>query len=171
MTTELTGSPQEYGFPEKPLARELNTWALQETFLSAFAETGAVNHSAKAAGHSVEAYHHWVTADTYMFQKRLELAANCKLESMVLEIDRRAFDGYDHPVIHKGIITGTYKAYDPQLAMFRVKKLDPSYRDNFQVMEDVSAIRESLDMLKALGTPRTIEGKSRDVPPSVETEE
>ena len=145
MTTQIesTGSPQDYGFPEHPQSRQSNTWALQETFLAAFAETGAVNLSAAAAGHSVEAYHHWVLADTYMFQKRLELARERKLESMILEIDRRAFEGIEKQFFNsKGELTATQTQYSDNLAMFRVKKLDPSYRDAAIINVDASAIEE-----------------------------
>ena len=154
MTTEAELSRRNYGFPEKPSVVQLKTWTLQEKFLAAFAETGAINLSASSAKCSVESYYHWVGTDAYMFQKRFELAKDRVLETMILEIDRRAFKGYDHPVIHQGVITDTYKAFDSNLAMFRVKKLDPSYRDNYAVMEDVSAIRESLDALRQLGVPR-----------------
>ena len=47
------------------------------------------------------------------------------------EINRRAIEGIDHPVIYKGEITATYKQYSDNLLMFRAKRLDPSYRDNY----------------------------------------
>ena len=122
-----------------------------------------------------EAHPLWQDKDVYGYQKRLELATAQHLERCILEIDRRAFEGVDHPVIYQGKITDTYKDYSDNLAMFRVKKLDPSYRDNYSVVEDLSAIRESLDMLRSLGTPRLeppkiVEGKSEIVPESTETE-
>ena len=46
------------------------------------------------------------------------------------EINRRAIEGVDHPVIYKGEITTTYKEYSDNLLMFRAKRLDPEYRDN-----------------------------------------
>lgn len=153
-STEPTGTPQDYGFPEHPTAQQITTWTLQESFLAEYAACGAVYKASHLAGHSYNAFRTWVELDKFTFQKRYELAQERYLEMRVLEIDRRAFEGYDHPVIHKGVITDTYKAYDSNLAMFRIKKLDPSYRDNYAVMEDVSAIRESLDALKQLGVPR-----------------
>ena len=174
MTTELaepTGSPQEYGFPEKPTVREMNTWKLQEAFFFTFRQCGAINVSASEAGHSVESYYHWQNADVYMFQKRLDLAKAAYLEKCVTEIDRRAFDGIDKPIYYKGILVDTIKDYSDNLAMFRTKFLEPGYRDNFKEISDLSAIVESLAMLKALGTPRIVEGTSKVVAPSVETEE
>jgi len=47
------------------------------------------------------------------------------------EVVRRGIDGFDHPVIYEGKITGSYKAYSDNLAMFFLKGLRPEkYRDN-----------------------------------------
>ena len=46
------------------------------------------------------------------------------------EINRRAVEGVDHPIIYKGEITATYKQYSDNLLMFRAKRLDPEYREN-----------------------------------------
>ena len=167
-----TGAPEEFGFPSSPNVYEVKRWILQEKFLAAFAETGAINLSATTAGHSVEAYYNWLNADSFMFQKRFERAKAQVLERMVIEIDRRAFEGYDHPVIHKGKITGTYKAYDSNLAMFRVKKLDPSYRENFELVENISEVKDLLTALRNAGTARlpepvVVEGTSRPAEPTL----
>ena len=171
---EPRGSPEEYGFPASPTAAQARTWKRQEMFLAAYSNCGAINVSAAAAGHSVEAYYYWVSTDHYMFQKRLELAKVKYLEKMEIEMDRRGLEGVDHPVIYKGEVTDTYKVYSDNLLMFRAKKLDPSYRDNFSVMEDVSAIRESLDALRSLGVPRidatkVVEGASHVIPEESDT--
>ena len=42
-------------------------------------------------------------------------------------------EGVDHPVIFKGEITDTYKTYSDNLLLFRMNKLDPSYRENYAV--------------------------------------
>ena len=34
------------------------------------------------------------------------------------EVYRRGIEGFDHPVIYEGRITGTYKAFSDNLAMF-----------------------------------------------------
>lgn len=131
MTTELevTGTRQEYGFPEKPDARQVQCWTRQELFLAEYSNCGAINVSAAGASISVEGYNYWLTADTYSFQKRFGLAQQQYLEKMAIEADRRAIEGVDHPVIHQGVITDTYKTYSDNLLMFRMKKLDPSYRE------------------------------------------
>ncbi|KKN75647.1 hypothetical protein LCGC14_0378850 [marine sediment metagenome] len=151
---EPTGSPQDYGFPEKPTAQQITTWTLQEKFLAEYRGIGAVMLACETAGHTYQAFKQWVDLNKFNFQKRYEDAQAYVLERMIVSIDRRAFEGYDHPVIFKGKVTDTYKAWDSNLAMFRVKKLDPSYRDNSKEVEDLSAIRESLEALRSLGTPR-----------------
>jgi hypothetical protein len=43
----------------------------------------------------------------------------------------RPFEGFDHPIIYAGKITGSYKAYSDNLAMFFLKGLRPErYRDS-----------------------------------------
>lgn len=160
----VESTPQDYGFPEKPTAAQITTWTLQEKFLTEYAISGAIYKSAALAGHSARTFERWFETDNVGFQKRYEAAQAAFLEKCVLEIDRRAFEGVEKQFYNsKGEYTGSTTQYSDNLAMFRVKKLDPSYRDNFQVMEDVSAIRESLDVLKSLGVPRVVEGTSKVV--------
>ena len=60
----------------------------------------------------------------YGFKKRKAAAAQLFLGKVEAEINRRAIDGVDHPVIHQGVVTGTYKQYSDNLLMFRAKRLD-----------------------------------------------
>ena len=73
--------------------------------------------------------------DTYGFKKRKAWALQTFMGKVEAEINRRAIDGVDHPVIHQGKITGTYKQYSDNLLMFRAKRLDPQYRDNYSAPE------------------------------------
>ena len=91
------------------------------------------------------------------------------IEEMEIEMDRRGLEGVDHPVICQGKITDTYKQFSDNLLVFRAKKLDPSYRENYTAMEDLRAIGESLDALLSLGVPRIdapqiVDGTSHVVP-------
>lgn len=157
-TSEPTGSPKDYGFPEKPTAAQVTTWTNQESFLSHYSQSGAIYRSSALAGVSPRTFERWLETDNVGFQKRYEQAQAAFLEAKVLEIDRRAFDGTEKNFYNsKGEFTGSTTVYSDNLAMFRVKKLDPSYRDNYAVMDDVSAIRESLDALRQLGVPRLLE--------------
>lgn len=166
------GTPQEYGFPINPNPAQLRCWTRQEAFLAEFAHCGAVNVSASVAGHSVASYEFWVSQDTYGFQKRYDLAQACYLENCVIEIDRRAFEGINKPIYYKGKLIDTIKDYSDNLAMFRVKKLDPSYRDSHDIVlvdipdEVMAALRSAKqrDVLAPVDESKIIEHKS-DVPP------
>ena len=161
MTTELANSPQDYGFPEKPTAAQITTWTLQEKFLVEYSICGAVYKAAMSAGHSQEAYLSWVNADKYGFQKRYEAAQAQYLEKMVLEVDRRAMEGFDKPIFQGGQQVGTQRVYSDNLLMFSVKQRDPSYRDAAIINVDASAIEELVRGLRG----RQIED-SKALPPA-----
>ena len=97
------------------------------------------------------------------------------LGTLEKEINRRAIEGVDHPVIHQGVITATYKQYSDNLLMFRAKRLDPEYRDNYSepnkgqtapVTQIITNLAPGVEM------PRDAEGQTRyrEVPPAEEGE-
>lgn len=50
------------------------------------------------------------------------------------EAHRRAFEGVDKPIVHKGVVTNTMKDYSDTLAIFLLKAHDPDkYRENSKV--------------------------------------
>ena len=52
-------------------------------------------------------------------------------DGLEAEVDRRAFEGHDKPVFHRGQQVASVKEYSDLLAMFRLKGLKPGmYRDN-----------------------------------------
>ena len=172
----MTTAIEPTGLPDKPTATDLYTWEKQEGFLQAYASQGGVYKSAAAGGCSARSVENWQDADTFAFQKRFDLAKEKYLEKLTTEADRRALDGVDQDIFYQRDKIGTKTTYSDNLLMFRMKKLDPSYRDNYSVVEDLSAIRESLDMLRQLGTPRLeppkiVDGKSEIVDSLSETEE
>ena len=132
--TELdipTGGPEDFGFPANPTMQQTQCWKNQERALDAIQRTGTMHSAAIAAGLTVWALDRWVNADLYGFKKRREMALQVYDDMLDAEIDRRAVEGVDKPVIYKGEITGTYKEYSDNLLMFRRKQRDPSYRDNY----------------------------------------
>src|SRR5918996_5507340 len=144
---EPTGAPEEFGFPEKPTVAQSKRWASQERFLKEFARTGLLCHSADVAGitpQSVEQWRHEVTTNgrsllTFNFPKRFEMALARYNERLDAEIDRRGIEGVDKPLVFRGQITRdgngnpvTIKEYSDNLLMFKKKKLDPAYKDNYQ---------------------------------------
>ena len=128
---EPAGSPEEFGFPAKPTARQTRSWMRQQLWLEAFAKCGSIGEACAITDIPVPTAEHWDTVDYYGFKRRKAWAAQMALGKVETEINRRAIEGVDHPVIHQGVITDTYKQYPDNLLMFRAKRLDPSYRDNY----------------------------------------
>ena len=137
----VTGTPESFGFPENPTVPESKRWAMQQAFLAKFSKTHLLCASADAAGISPQAVEQWRhevdghsgTLNTFNFPKRFNMASLRYQETLDVEIDRRAVDGIDKPVYYKGEKVDTVKEYSDNLLMFRRKKLDPSYRDNYVV--------------------------------------
>ena len=137
----VTGSPQSYGFPANPTVPESKRWAMQESFLATFSKTHLLCASADAAGISPQAVEQWRhevdghsgTLNTFNFPKRFNMASLRYQETLDAEIDRRGVDGIDKPIYYKGEKVDTVKEYSDNLLMFRRKKLDPTYRDNYVV--------------------------------------
>jgi len=126
-----TGAPEEFGFPAKPNAAQTRAWTNQQLWLEAFTKIGSVGAACAEVGISVSTAERWSSVDLYGFKKRKADAAQLFLGKVEAEINRRAIEGVDHPVIYKGEITTTYKEFSDNLLMFRAKRLDPSYRDNY----------------------------------------
>lgn len=101
---------------------------LKRKFLRAFAQIGMVGKAAEAAGIDRDYHYYWLRSDeNYVaaFKQARQMAGD-KAED---EVVRR--EGFDHPIIYEGKVTGSYKAYSDNLAMFFLKGLRPErYRDN-----------------------------------------
>ncbi len=74
------------------------------------------------------------------------MAEQIAADFMEDEIHRRAFDGFDHPVTYEGRITATYKDYSDNLAMFRLKKVRPEYRDSFNVNQFAGPVQLNVNL-------------------------
>ena len=127
-----TGAPEEFGFPTKSTLQQRQCWQNQERFLAAFRQCCRIGEAAEAVGLTRWAVERWGSTDLYGFKKRMAMAEGAFLEKLKAEADRRALEGIDHPVIHQGVITDTYKQYSDNLLMFRMKRLQPEYRDSYQ---------------------------------------
>ena len=124
-------TPQDFGFPEKPNAAQLDCWRRQEAFLVAYRRHGILGLACEESGVPVHTAESWDYHDRHGFKKRRALANRSALGVVEAEVHRRAIEGIDHPVIHQGVITDHYKQYSDNLLMFRAKRLDPSYRDSY----------------------------------------
>ena len=87
-----------------------------------------------------------------------QLAEQIAADFMEDEIHRRAFDGFDHPVTYEGRITTTYKEYSDNLAMFRLKKLRPEYRENSTINNFIGPSKINI------GTPTLSQSTAIEVP-------
>ena len=85
---------------------------------------------AEAAGIDRDYHYYWLKSDEN-YRLAFEQARKMAGDRAEDEVYRRGIEGFDHPVIYGGKITGTYKAYSDNLAMFFLKGLRPErYRDN-----------------------------------------
>jgi hypothetical protein len=142
----------------------------QKRWLLAFSETGNALAACDRTGVSRwRIYQNWFKEPE--FQEQFKLAELQHLTRMEIEADRRAMEGVDHPVIHQGVITTTYKEKSDTLLMFRMKKLDPSYRENANQLTinntnqvEVRAIEVRLAVQSSQEVAPAIEGESRDLP-------
>ena len=142
-------SPEEWGFPSDASVQQRAAWHNQERFLAEFARSGRAYRSAETIGLTPQAYQRWMSIDLFGFKKRLYLAEQQYLEKLEAEADRRAVEGTDHPVIYKGEITATYKEYSDNLLMFRMKKLDPQYKDNYAPIGGVTKVQVTQIIINA----------------------
>ncbi len=164
---EPVGSPEEFGFPVKPTAAQTKSWMRQQLWLEAFARCGSIGEACTATGIPVPTAEHWDTVDSYGFKRRKSWAAQMALGKLEAEIHRRAIEGVDHPVIHQGVITDTYKQYSDNLLMFRAKRLDPQYRDNYAEQnkdQKVPVTKIIINLAPGVEMPgQVVEGEFRQV--------
>lgn len=119
----------EIELEDPPLFHEVAHKKKRE-FLTALAIIGTFIGAAKETGISVR-MHYWWMEHHPEYPALVEKARSIAADNAEDEVFRRAFQGYDHPVIHKGQITGSYKSYSDLLAMFYLKGQRPDkYREN-----------------------------------------
>ena len=173
LALELTGAPEEFGFPTNPNVRQMRCWRNQERFLEELAKCGIISHAAEAAGVTVANVEWWDAKDTYGFKKRKTWAARVALGDVEGEIRRRAIEGVDRPLVYRGQITRdalgnpvTIKEYSDVLLMFLTKKLDPSYKDNYQPQQGSTTINITqtvIEVVDCRNQGAVVEGQSREL--------
>ena len=160
--------PLRSGLPPNPTADQFNTWNLQERFLEAYADCGGIYKAAALAGCSARAWENWNRADVFGIQNRFQSAQARYLEKMEIEADRRALDGVNQDIFYQRDKIGTKTIYSDNLLMFRMKKLDPSYRENAQLVDGMVEVITVLDELRRIGTPRVVEALPASEPEGAE---
>lgn len=105
-------------------------------FLRTLAETGSITKAHEAACIGRSLVYEWRDQDE-AFAAEMAAALEVYKEALEAEADRRAVNGVDRPVFYQGVKVATVRDYSDTLLMFRLKKLDPNYRD--RVSAEVSA--------------------------------
>ncbi|HEY1267199.1 MAG TPA: hypothetical protein VGH16_08065 [Candidatus Binatia bacterium] len=102
----------------------------QRAFLAAYVQSLGIRSAARLSGVSRQSHYEWLRDDP-LYREHFERAKRMLADSAEEEVCRRAYRGYDTPVIYRGKITGYYKSYSDALAMFMLKGMRPAvYRDN-----------------------------------------
>ena len=103
----------------------------QRAFLAGYVRSKhTVTAAARLSGVSRYRHYEWMRNDP-LYREHFEQARMILADMVEEEVYRRAYEGYDTPVIYRGEITDWYKSYSDALAMFMLRKLRPEvYRDN-----------------------------------------
>ncbi len=127
----------------------------QRLYLAAFAEVGNKTYAARVAGVSPGTPKGWRKPSKNEEAKEraaafvdLEGIANDMYkDKLVMEIDRRAVEGYDDPIFYQGEQVGRRKIYSDNLLMFRTKAIAPEYRE---VQEHRHKLSGSVDFVNRI---------------------
>jgi len=128
--------PKEPQEQESPIDCELLFQGISNVkkrgFLAAFAQCGSVSKAAEEAKIHWSTHYKWLKEeDNAAYTEAFNRARDMAGDIAEGEIYRRAFLGFNHPVIYEGKITTSYKDFSDTLAMFWLKGLKPErYREN-----------------------------------------
>jgi len=102
----------------------------RKVFLRVLAETGQVTEASRACGYTTPTSLQRFRRENEDFAEEWDEALQVAKHILADEIWRRAVDGVLEPQLYKGEVCGYKTNYSDTLAMFIMRKLDPSYRDN-----------------------------------------
>jgi hypothetical protein len=111
---------------------DTSTQLAQTRFLAAYVRTGAnVAAACRMAGISRPCHYNWLKLDA-SYKERFEAAHADACDAVEEEIKRRGQDGYDQPVVYRGVISRdeqgqpvVVRKYSDGLLMFRARALMP----------------------------------------------
>ena len=102
----------------------------QKAFLEALADTCNVRSACQTAGIARNSAYLW-RSDDPDFASKWKAALEIGADALEEEAIRRAREGVDEPVFHKGQICGVVRKYSDTLLIFLLKGAKPlKYRDN-----------------------------------------
>jgi len=129
---------------KKPDARQWRVSAHQNAFIVALATTGLITEAARAVGISREQHYEWSRKDLDN-RRRADDARLEYFETLLTECDRRAVEGVPVPFVNaKGEVIGHRIKYSDRLLMFRLRMLDPKYREDFKAKPTIAANRRTI---------------------------
>ncbi len=101
----------------------------QAEFLAAYAAVGNISTAAKLTGIQRSNHYNWLR-ESQDYHDKFEDASEQAIDSLESEARRRAVDGVDRPVFHKGEQVGAVREYSDTLLIFLLKGLRPEkYRE------------------------------------------
>lgn len=111
----------------RQLEKALPKWSSR--FLAALAESPSVSHAAKVAGVGRATVYEWRERCPEL-AKAWDDAIEQSTDALVQECYRRAQEGTEKPVFHRGEVCGSIREYSDTLAIFLLKSHRPSvYRE------------------------------------------
>jgi len=154
--------PETFGGTNKAAGERgsnLKSWtrfdkARQRIYLDILAKTGRKAESAMRAGVTRQTVYKTAQKDL-SFAMAEEEAMQVYRESIEAEIHRRAIDGWDEPVFHRGQVQGKVRKYSDQLLAMLAKRHIAEYRDRTSVQKTVKhegavGVYPTLEVLKDL---------------------
>lgn len=100
--------------------------------LAAYARTGNVLEAVQQSKVARSNHHLWMKENAD-YREAFREAYKLAIERMEAIVDRVAFKGLLRPIYHQGKKVGQIRVYNPTLMMFRLRRLDPAYRDTCSV--------------------------------------
>jgi hypothetical protein len=103
------------------------------TFLAALCQSGNVSHACRMSG--IRRRLPYKHRDRFPgFRERWDEAIEVAVDSLEAEARRRAVQGIEKPVYHKGAVVGTIREYSDRLLIFLLKANRPEkFRDNYDL--------------------------------------
>lgn len=115
----------------------------RRAFLAAYATVGLIAPACRKAQCGRTQVYQWMKDPE--FKSRMDAAREEACDTLEAEAMRRAVNGYDQPVYHKGVKCGTTRKYSDTLLMFLLKaarpyryqdRPNPRFRENLKPESD-----------------------------------
>ena len=135
------------------------TFKKRTAFLSALAEYGNVTQAADKAGVN-RVYLYEVRAEDKAFKKEWEEAARYGALRLEDEARRRAIEGWEEPVWHKGMECGTVRKYSDTLLIVLLKAHHPEkYAERNKTEHSGTIATMTQEQIDAIYRARGVRGK------------